>query len=79
MAMANGILFANLTTIISNQAPENEQGEIMGIKESLQAFGTGVSALLASIVGGFEVSIPMVFAGGLVLLGWWMFTKIARE
>lgn len=78
MAMCNGILFANLTTLISNEVSVQQQGEIMGIKESLQAIGNAVPALLASIIGIFSVAYPMWFAGILLLIGGVLFWKIQK-
>lgn len=75
MAIANGLIFANITSIISEKVDETEQGEIMGIKESLQAIGSAIPAILASVIGSISVDYPLFVAGSLVFIGFLLSIK----
>lgn len=72
VAIAQGITIPNITTILSNAVSDNEQGEIMGINQSVQAFGT-----IAPVFAGFGVNLwikfPLVIAAISALLAWLIF------
>lgn len=86
IAIAQGITSPNLTATISMQASEDQQGEILGINQSMQSLGQ----LIPSIIGGYLItfgsSLPIWVGSGLILLGWLVFilffgsrTRTARE
>lgn len=73
IAIAQGITSPNLTATISMQAHADQQGEILGINQSMQSLGQ----LIPSLVGGYLITIstsmPIWVGSGLVLLGWVIF------
>ena len=73
IAVAQGITSPNLTATISMQANEDQQGEILGINQSMQSLGQ----LIPSLVGGYLItffsSLPIIVGSGLVLAGWIVF------
>jgi len=72
VAIAQGITIPNITTILSNAVSDNEQGEIMGINQSVQAFAT-----IAPVFAGFGVNLwikfPLVIAAVSALFAWIIF------
>ncbi len=78
VAISQGITISNTTTILSDNASSDEQGEIMGINQSVQAFGT-----IAPAFAGFGVSIwikfPIVIAALSALAAWIIFTHINKK
>ncbi|PHM67738.1 multidrug transporter [Xenorhabdus stockiae] len=68
-----GFALTGLISCISNLAPENEQGEIMGSISSIQALAT----LIVMLAGGFldttNIRVTVVGGGLLLLMSWLLF------
>ncbi len=62
------LVFPTGTTIVSNSVNENEQGEIMGILQSVDSFAFASSPLIAGILVGSSTQTPIVISGILMLL-----------
>jgi MFS transporter, DHA1 family, tetracycline resistance protein len=73
IAIAQGITSPNLTATISMQANEEQQGEIMGINQSMQSLGQLIPPLIGGYLISIDNSLPIWVGGGLVLLGWVFF------
>jgi predicted MFS family arabinose efflux permease len=73
-----GFALPGLISSISNLAPENEQGEIMGSISSIQALAT----LVVMFVGGFldttNIRVTVVGGGLLLLISWLLFVVRLR-
>ena len=73
VAVFQGLAMPNITTILSNSVGEKEQGEILGINQSVQAFGT-----IAPAFAGFGVNAwigsPVVIASVSCLCAWLVLT-----
>jgi MFS family permease len=67
MAIFNGLTMANMTSVISNLAGKESQGEMMGISQSLQALGMTIPPIIAGIIVSFWVALPIVMSSILVL------------
>ncbi|MEZ4830233.1 MAG: MFS transporter [Bacteroidia bacterium] len=71
-ATFQGITAPNLTTVISEQATARQQGEILGINQSVQALGQMIPPVIAGYLntlnGNFPIMAAAVFTicGGLV-------------
>jgi DHA1 family tetracycline resistance protein-like MFS transporter len=67
--IAIGLIMANLTATISNNAPDNEQGKILGINASVQALGQSIppviSGYIAASVGAYA---PVFVSSAMVLI-----------
>ncbi len=67
LAGGNGISTPLLTAMVSEYAPENERGEVMGIYQSVQSLGRIGGPLMGGIL--FEVAHGApYFAGGAIML-----------
>ena len=69
LTLGNGLATPVLTSLISQYAPENERGELLGIYQSTQSLGRIVGPNLGGVLfGSIAASAPFV-AGGLIMLG----------
>lgn len=70
VAMAEGITFPNTTAVASNLAPNNKQGEIMGIISSIRALGMAVPPLLAGVLVTINQNFAILSSAFIILLAW---------
>ncbi|MEL6673200.1 MAG: MFS transporter [Bacteroidota bacterium] len=83
VAVAQGLTSPNLYAIVSNSVPEDQQGETLGMQQSMQSLGQ----LVPPLIGGYAVAqvltMPIWLAAGTVFLGWvifvWQFGKKALK
>ena len=67
IAIAFGLTSPNLTALVSNEAPNDRQGEVLGINQSVNSVGQ----LVPPLIGGFILAVGThypILAGGLVIL-----------
>ena len=62
------LVFPTGTTLISNSVPEDSQGEILGILQSVDAFAFAISPLLAGSFVGINTHAPILVAGSMMFL-----------
>ena len=70
VATFQGVTAPNLTTVISEQARPDQQGEILGINQSMQSIGQAVPPLIAGYLNTLNGSYPLMAASLFVFLGW---------
>jgi DHA1 family tetracycline resistance protein-like MFS transporter len=79
IAIAQGLTSPNLNAVISRQADEDQQGEILGINQSMQSLGQ----MLPPLIGGYLVSLggglPLLTGSVLILLGWLVYMVLFRK
>lgn len=76
LAISQGLNSPNLLTLVSKQASPQEQGEILGINQSMQSLGQVVPPLVVAVFGENLLSFPFVFGGSLIVLAWGLFVFI---
>jgi len=76
VAVARGINQPNSTAIISNMTKSNEQGEILGINQSVTAMAHSIPPIIAGIIVTFHQSLPIVAASISVLAALFVFIFI---
>lgn len=54
-------IFPSITTLVSNKAEENVQGEILGLLSSTYGLALAVSPIVSGVVVGINSSLPMFF------------------
>lgn len=57
------LIFPTNATLVSDSAPKNEQGEIMGILQSMQSFAFATTPLLAGCMLTLNVNMPIIVGG----------------
>ena len=70
VAIAQGMTSPNLTSTISQQALPHQQGEILGINQSMQSLGQIVPPLIAGYLSARNSALPMIAGSALILAGW---------
>lgn len=78
IALAYGITSPNLTSVVSEQAGPQEQGQIMGINQSMQSLGQFVPPIIAGYLNAIDARLPLVAAAGLVAVAWVLFMVVGR-
>jgi DHA1 family tetracycline resistance protein-like MFS transporter len=79
IALSNGITGPNLTAVVSDQGSEERQGEILGIKQSMQSVGAAVPPLIAGWLTSLDTSYPIVASTILILMSWLVYMVFFKE
>ncbi|GJM35969.1 MAG: tetracycline resistance MFS efflux pump [Saprospiraceae bacterium] len=78
IAIAQGITSPNLTTVVSEQALATQQGEILGINQSMQSLGQLFPPLIAGYLNTLNSNFPLLAAAAFTLAGWLVYVFIFR-
>lgn len=78
IAIGIGITSPNLTTVVSNQASATQQGEILGINQSMQSLGNLIPAIIGGWLSSFGIALPLVASGIMVLIAWGVYSYLFR-
>lgn len=70
IAIFQGMTAPNLTTVVSAQANAQEQGEILGINQSMVSVGQLAPPLIAGYLNSIDGTFPIIAGGITVFLGW---------
>ncbi len=79
IALSEGITFPNVTAVISNRTPSNQQGEIMGIITSIRAAGMAIPPLSAAILISINQNGAIITSTALLFLAWLIFILTFRK
>lgn len=79
VAIFNGINTPNLTAIISSQAGPENQGAIMGMRQSVQSVAMAIPPIIAGFITTLDISLPIWAAAFFTLGGWLLFQFIFRK
>jgi DHA1 family tetracycline resistance protein-like MFS transporter len=79
IATFQGLTAPNLTTVVSIQAKPEEQGEIMGINQSMVSVGQFLPALIAGYLNSVNGAYPIVAGGLFTLLGWMAYLNFYKQ
>ena len=78
VAISQGLNSPNLLTLVSRTALPEEQGEILGINQSMQALGNIIPPLIVGFFGENLQSFPIIAAGGFIIIAWAIFVLFYR-
>ena len=73
VAISQGLNSPNLLSLVSKQAKPEQQGEIMGINQSMQSVGQFIPPLIVAIFGENLTSFPIIIAGIFIVIAWMVF------
>lgn len=79
VALFQGTTSPNLISLISSQAGPEQQGEILGINQSMNSLGQMVPPLIAGYINAIDSSLPLIAAASLTFIGWLVFMFLARK
>lgn len=76
IAIAQGLNSPNLLSLISKQALPEQQGEMMGINQSMQSLGQIIPLFIVAFYGQNLTTFPFVIGGCMVILAWIIFVFV---
>jgi len=83
LAVANGLIFANLTALISKNADASIQGEVLGINSSVSALAMMIPPILSGyIAAGLKPETPIYVSAAVILMSalfFWFFFHPGRS
>lgn len=78
MAIGQGLTMPSVSTLISNLAGADSQGEVLGIQQSVSSLGSVIPPLLAGLALTISLNLPTLIGAGLVVVGWVIFIFFFR-
>jgi MFS transporter, DHA1 family, tetracycline resistance protein len=80
MSLFQGLTMPNSTTLVSGSAGPGEQGQILGINQSVLAASFAAPPIIAGYIETIDLRLPLVIAGLMAVVGWFFFNRfISRE
>ncbi len=79
VALSQGITSPNLTAVVAEQASPQQQGEILGINQSMQSLGQAVPPLIAGYINTISSSLPILTASLLIFAGWLVYVVVFKR
>jgi len=70
IAIFQGLTQPNITSLVSSQAGKDEQGQILGINQSIQSLGMAIPPIIASYINLVNINLPIATASFCVIAGW---------
>ncbi len=70
-----GIAWPLCTTVISNKAPQNMQGKILGMSQSMQSLAMAVSPIIGGLSDQFHIYLPFFIAAFASLIAGLIYLK----
>lgn len=79
VALFQGHIQPNITTIISNFAGAEAQGEVLGINQSVQSLAMITPPVISGLVASIHYTLPIFAASLFTFLAWLMFMNVRRH
>lgn len=73
VAVSQGITSPNLTAFVSRLARPDQQGEIIGINQSMISLGQMVPPIIAGYINALNQNFPLMASSGFIMAGWLFF------
>ncbi|HKB88541.1 MAG TPA: MFS transporter [Patescibacteria group bacterium] len=78
LSLFNSVVQTLIPTILSNEADASSQGSVMGLNSSYQSIGMIIGPILGGLVATISVPLPFLVGALLVLVCYFMSSKILR-
>gem|GEM_PF-6230840 len=79
IALSQGLTSPNLTTVVSEQASAKQQGQILGINQSMQSIGATIPPIVAGYLNALNGNFPLMAGAIFCVLGWAVFVFVFRK
>ena len=79
IALSYGITSPNLTTVVSELAGPQEQGQVLGIKQSMESLGQFVPPIIAGFLNALDARLPLVAGAVLVAVAWVVYVGLSKR
>ncbi len=73
IALTNGFSMPSYTSLISTSVSPKEQGEILGINQSIQSLGQAIPPILAGFLITVNQYLPIITASVVMFIAWFVF------
>ncbi|MBP7272884.1 MAG: MFS transporter [Saprospiraceae bacterium] len=70
MAIAQGLSAPNMTSIVSESAPPEAQGNMMGINQSVSSVALTIPPVIAAFADLINIHLPIILASCFLMIGW---------
>lgn len=70
VATFQGLTTPNITALVSMQARSDEQGEILGMSQSMQSLAMALPPILAGFIASINKNLPILASSTFILMGW---------
>jgi DHA1 family tetracycline resistance protein-like MFS transporter len=78
LALVQGLTGPNLQGLLSQQSPDQQQGESLGLAQAVQSLGTAIPPLVGGVLAGWGTTRPLVLACIVSLVGYGCFQWVGR-
>jgi DHA1 family tetracycline resistance protein-like MFS transporter len=79
IAIFQGLTQPNITSVVSSQAGKDEQGQILGINQSIQSLGMAIPPIIASYITAININLPILTASFCIIMGWGVLIVFFRK
>ena len=79
IAFSQGISTPNLISVISNQASASQQGQILGINQSMQSFGAAIPPIIGGYLTALNSLYPLITSAIVIFLSWLIYVLFFKE
>lgn len=79
VALTQGVIHPNMTSLISSKADADKQGEMLGINQSMQSLGEIIPPFIAGYLISIDSGLPVLVGAVVVLIAWLIFVFWARR
>lgn len=73
ISIFQGLNSPNITSLVSSLAEDDNQGEILGINQSVNSLAQTLPPLIGGYLVGLNVNISVYFSSGVILIAWLVF------
>lgn len=70
IAVSQGMTQPNINTIVTSQVSEQEQGQVLGINQSVQSIAMGIPPFMAGYLSNMDLQYPNFVAALSMAIGW---------
>ncbi|MGB0756959.1 MAG: MFS transporter [Patescibacteria group bacterium] len=78
IALAQGMTIPSLLATVSNSVSGAEQGEVLGVQQSLTSIAVALPPVIAGFLAIIHISLPLIAAAMITAIGWTLYTFIYR-
>lgn len=79
VACFQGLTMPNMTALVSMQAKSDEQGEILGMSQSMQSLGMALPPVLAGFISSIHKNLPILTSSACILLAWIIYSVFFKR
>lgn len=79
LAIFQGLTQPNARAIVSNLAPPEAQGEILGVNQSVMSASMAIPPILAGTIIAININLPIIVAAATIFLSWVTFVFFFKK